>query len=219
MPRNFAVERKRVRAEYEALIDECRAAMDKSWEKKRARYMPKTDDPFEDIRMSGIRFDALFEEVTRRNQRIEKLRHEMDCRLSKLSESGDALKLTADLAEYRAAGDVVVVDVEKEAREFRRGKQPMSPVSPLNAEARRRFLSPDESPREPQLLTPPTSPVTTTTTAALPVLTFTPAEPMPAGNKGPGELVTHRPLHKFKFLSVLQLVIKHRKTTIKEEPA
>lgn len=86
MPRNFSAERKRVRAEYEALIDECRAAMDKSWEKKRAKYMPKSDDPFEDIRMSGMRFDALFEEVTRRNQRIEKLRHEMACRLSKLSE-------------------------------------------------------------------------------------------------------------------------------------
>ena len=88
MPRNFAAERKRVRAEYGALIDECRAAMDKSWEAKKVKYTSTTDDPFEDIRMRGLRFDALFEDVTERNQRIEKLRHEMDCKLTRIGRLG-----------------------------------------------------------------------------------------------------------------------------------
>lgn len=86
MRRNFAAERKRVRDEYESLIDECRASMDKSWKKKQAKYVPVTDAPFEDIRVSGLRFNALFEDVAERNQRIEKLRHEMDCKLNKISQ-------------------------------------------------------------------------------------------------------------------------------------
>lgn len=87
MARNFAAERKRIRDEYEARITDCRAQMDQSWEAKRVRYMPRTDDPFEDVRLRGERMDALFEEVTARNQRVERLRHERDCKLLKLGAS------------------------------------------------------------------------------------------------------------------------------------
>lgn len=160
MTRNFAAERKRVRDEYEALIDECRAAMDKTWEAKKAKYTSKVEDPFEDIRVSGLRFDALFEDVTERNQRIEKLRHEMSCKLNKISEMGARMLLTPDIAERRAKGDAFIVDVgERLKRKPSRG-QPASPLSPTNVAERRGFFTTVEA-EHPQPLTPPISPTAT----------------------------------------------------------
>lgn len=86
MERNLAAERKRIREDYEERIADCRAEMDRSWEAKRLKYEPTTDDPFEDINLRGERFAALLEEVVRRNQLIEGLRWERDQRLLELGE-------------------------------------------------------------------------------------------------------------------------------------
>lgn len=208
MTRNFAAERKRVREEYEALIDECRAAMDKTWEAKKAKYTSKAEDPFEDIRVSGLRFDALFEDVTERNQRIEKLRHEMSCKLNKISEMGARMLLTPDIAERRAKGDAFIVDVgERLKRKPSRG-QPASPLSPTNVAERRGFFTTVEA-EHPQPLTPPISP-TATMMPAVPASAPTSTLSELRNGETPPREPSSRPVLKIKFLSVLELLTKQQ---------
>lgn len=219
MSRNFTAERKRIRAEYEERIADCRAQMDKSWEAKRKKYVPTTDDPLEDIRVRGLRFDALFEEVTARNQRIEGFRHEMECKLRKVGEliaSGGIL--TTDLAQYRAEGDVVIVDVPTAGHDDWRS-HPISPVSPSTERARERLFTPDESVDEDQLLTPPTSAVTRVAASAATPAVLAPAQPGPGNDSVPQEQGTQRSTHRIKFLSVLPLMIMRREAAAMETPA